>query len=74
MLFGRPSFITLYLSVVDSAGHKVGPHGNITDYSLSKADEAVGILLNGLRLRNLENCVNIIVLADHGKTSIAFCE
>jgi len=62
------------LSIVDTAGHRFGPEGNVTNYSLSKADEAIGILMNGLRLRKLENCVNIIVVADHGKNSIVVDE
>lgn len=29
-------------------------------------DDAFGMLMEGLKQRNLHNCVNIILLADHG--------
>uniref|UniRef100_A0A8C0HFF3 Ectonucleotide pyrophosphatase/phosphodiesterase 3 n=1 Tax=Chelonoidis abingdonii TaxID=106734 RepID=A0A8C0HFF3_CHEAB len=34
--------------------------------ALQLADEALGMLMEGLKQRNLHNCVNLIVLADHG--------
>ena len=62
----RPNFITLYISLVDSVGHEAGPDSSEVDSALVEAYRIVGILMNGLKLRNLENCVNLIVLADHG--------
>ncbi|KAJ7421363.1 ectonucleotide pyrophosphatase/phosphodiesterase family member 3 [Pitangus sulphuratus] len=34
--------------------------------ALQIADQALGMLMDGLKQRNLHNCVNLIVLADHG--------
>ena len=62
----RPSFITLYIENVDHAGHSDGPDSDEVNKQLKIADRAVSYLIEGLRLRGLENCVNIIILADHG--------
>ena len=62
----RPSFITLYVENVDHAGHSDGPDSDEVNKQLKIADQAVGYLLEGLRQKKLENCVNIIILADHG--------
>ncbi|CAK8697230.1 unnamed protein product [Clavelina lepadiformis] len=64
----RPNFMTLYLSNVDHAGHVGGPDSEEVDHELVVADQMVSILMNGLKLRGIENCVNIIILADHGMT------
>lgn len=34
--------------------------------ALQLVDDAFGMLMEGLKQRNLHNCVNIILLADHG--------
>ena len=54
------------MSFVDSAGHAGGPDSMEVDNALVEVDRIVGMLMNGLKLRNLENCVNLILLADHG--------
>ncbi|CAK8697234.1 unnamed protein product, partial [Clavelina lepadiformis] len=61
----RPSFITLYIDDVDKAGHKYGPTHELNP-QIKTADDMIGILMNGLRVRGLENCVNVIILSDHG--------
>ncbi|XP_076799396.1 venom phosphodiesterase 2-like [Clavelina lepadiformis] len=65
----RPSFITLYMDNVDHAGHNYGPTDEVNP-DLQIADDMIGILMNGLRLRGLENCVNLVILADHGMSQI----
>ena len=65
--------MTLYIDIVDSAGHRGGPDSSDVNNALVEADRIIDILMNGLKLRNLENCVNLIVLADHGICSVAFC-
>nr|XP_002120081.1 venom phosphodiesterase 2-like isoform X2 [Ciona intestinalis] len=69
----RPSFIALYLSLVDHTGHVHGPDSPEVNRDLTIADNMVGILMDGLKLRGLENCVNIMILADHGMAPIS-CE
>lgn len=40
--------------------------------ALQAADKAVGMLMDGLKQRNLHKCVNLIVLADHGNVYTSF--
>ncbi|KAM4772002.1 ectonucleotide pyrophosphatase/phosphodiesterase family member 3 isoform 1-T1 [Rhinophrynus dorsalis] len=69
----RPDFYTLYLEEPDSSGHSYGPvSGGVID-ALMLADRVMGMLLDGLKQRNLHNCVNLIVLADHGMEK-TYCE
>ena len=51
---------------MDHAGHDEGPYGPTVDEELKVADDTVGFLMEGLKVRGLENCVNMIILADHG--------
>uniref|UniRef100_A0A286XYC3 Ectonucleotide pyrophosphatase/phosphodiesterase family member 3 n=1 Tax=Cavia porcellus TaxID=10141 RepID=A0A286XYC3_CAVPO len=62
----RPSFYTIYVEEPDSAGHSNGPVSAGVIQALLLVDEALGMLMEGLAQRNLHNCVNLIVLADHG--------
>ncbi|KAM9234433.1 ectonucleotide pyrophosphatase/phosphodiesterase family member 3 [Dugong dugon] len=62
----RPNFYTLYVEEPDSAGHKGGPVSANVVQALQLVDQAFGMLMEGLKQRNLHNCVNIILLADHG--------
>uniref|UniRef100_A0A674I5U0 Ectonucleotide pyrophosphatase/phosphodiesterase 3 n=1 Tax=Terrapene triunguis TaxID=2587831 RepID=A0A674I5U0_9SAUR len=62
----RPDFYTLYIEEPDSSGHSDGPVSGRVIKALQLADEALGMLMEGLKQRNLHNCVNLIVLADHG--------
>ncbi|XP_048700500.1 ectonucleotide pyrophosphatase/phosphodiesterase family member 3 isoform X2 [Caretta caretta] len=62
----RPDFYTLYIEEPDSSGHSYGPVSGGVIKALQLADEALGMLMEGLKQRNLHNCVNLIVLADHG--------
>ncbi|NXT51955.1 ENPP3 phosphodiesterase, partial [Pluvianellus socialis] len=62
----RPDFYTLYIEEPDSSGHSFGPVSGGVIKALQIADQAVGMLMEGLKQRNLHNCVNLIVLADHG--------
>ncbi|XP_061479840.1 ectonucleotide pyrophosphatase/phosphodiesterase family member 3 isoform X2 [Rhineura floridana] len=68
----RPDFYTLYIEEPDSAGHSFGPLSGETIKALQLADRTLGMLMEGLRQRNLDNCVNLIVLADHGMDK-TFC-
>ncbi|XP_077000080.1 ectonucleotide pyrophosphatase/phosphodiesterase family member 3 isoform X2 [Tamandua tetradactyla] len=62
----RPTFYTIYVEQPDSAGHESGPVSANVVQALQSVDDAFGMLMEGLKLRNLHNCVNIILLADHG--------
>ncbi|KFQ00600.1 Ectonucleotide pyrophosphatase/phosphodiesterase family member 3, partial [Leptosomus discolor] len=62
----RPDFYTLYIEEPDSSGHSFGPVSGGVIKALQIADQALGMLMDGLKQRNLHKCVNVIVLADHG--------
>uniref|UniRef100_A0A8C1M4I9 SMB domain-containing protein n=1 Tax=Cyprinus carpio TaxID=7962 RepID=A0A8C1M4I9_CYPCA len=58
----RPDFFTIYLEEPDSSGHSYGP----LILALQGVDRVIGQLMNGLKQLNLHQCVNIIIVADHG--------
>lgn len=58
--------MTLYMDIVDHAGHNEGPEGPAVDEALAEADRIMGMLMDGLKSRQLDKCVNIIIVADHG--------
>lgn len=62
----RPTFITLYFSDVDGAGHRHGTDAREVSVALADVDALVGRLLDGLKARGLEDDVNVIITSDHG--------
>lgn len=62
----RPSFITLYVSDVDAAGHSFGPDSPELTQALERVDGAIGRLLRGLEQRELLDSINLVVTSDHG--------
>lgn len=36
--------------------------------ALERVDKVVGLLMDGLKQMNLHNCINIILVSDHGKS------
>jgi predicted AlkP superfamily pyrophosphatase or phosphodiesterase len=67
----RPTFLTLYLSDVDSAGHAYGPGAPETLAAIEKVDATLGTLLAGLERRNLARQTHWIIVADHGMAATA---
>jgi predicted AlkP superfamily pyrophosphatase or phosphodiesterase len=65
-LADRPTFLTLYFSEVDAAGHSFGPDSIETRQAMARADAHLGRLLGGLETRGLLEQVNVIVVSDHG--------
>jgi predicted AlkP superfamily pyrophosphatase or phosphodiesterase len=66
----RPTFISLYFSDVDTAGHDFGPDAPEVGKAVAEVDGAIGRLVQGLRARNLYERVNLIVVSDHGMTTV----
>ncbi len=67
----RPSFITVYFSDVDTAGHTYGPDAWETIDAAEKLDEQLGSLVAGVETRGLADRTTIIVAADHGMSQQA---
>ena len=67
----RPTFIALYFSDVDTAGHADGPDSEEVREAVERADGYLGRLLNGLEQRGLTDRVNIVVVSDHGMAAVS---
>ena len=66
----RPHLITLYFSLVDSAGHRLGPaHADIGE-SVEAADRLLGQLMNGLDALPHAEQTGLVVVADHGMAAV----
>lgn len=62
----RADFYTLYLDEPDTAGHHHGPGSSQVIEALGNVDRIMGMLMDGLTVKNLHHCVNIIIVSDHG--------
>jgi predicted AlkP superfamily pyrophosphatase or phosphodiesterase len=62
----RPTFLTLYSSAVDDAGHDHGPDAPETNRAIAQADSLVGLLAAELAKRGR---ANLVILSDHGMVS-----
>ena len=68
---GRPTFVALYFSDTDTAGHDDGPDSQAVREAITRADGYLGRLLRGLERRALADRVNIIVVSDHGMAAVS---
>ncbi|MBI2829407.1 MAG: alkaline phosphatase family protein [Acidobacteria bacterium] len=66
----RPTFVTLYFSDTDTAGHDDGPDSQAVRDAIVRADGYLGRLLRGLERRALADRVNIVVVSDHGMAAV----
>ncbi|XP_059837551.1 venom phosphodiesterase 2-like [Hypanus sabinus] len=66
----RPDFYAIYLEEPDSSGHKGGPNSKRVADALERVDAMVGMLMDGLKQRNLLQCVNLIMISDHGMEEV----
>uniref|UniRef100_A0A8C1V8R4 Ectonucleotide pyrophosphatase/phosphodiesterase 1 n=1 Tax=Cyprinus carpio TaxID=7962 RepID=A0A8C1V8R4_CYPCA len=62
----RPDFYTLYLEEPDYAGHRHGPMSTQVIEALLNVDRLLGMLMEGLKERQLHRCVNLVLVSDHG--------
>lgn len=67
----RPSFLTLYFSDVDSAGHRWGPDAVQTREAALNVDRAVGLLVAGVAAAGLTDRVNYVIVSDHGMSALS---
>ena len=66
----RPHFVTLYFSEPDGKGHAEGPRGPELRREITDVDALIGTLLEGMDERDLAERVDLLVVSDHGMTSI----
>ncbi len=62
----RPTFLTLYFSDVDNAGHEFSPDSTETHDAVRKVDNELGRLTDGLKARGIFLQINLIIVSDHG--------
>lgn len=67
----RPTFLTLYFSEVDTAGHNYGPDSSAVRTAVARVDGYLGRLVRGLEQRQLLDRVNLVVVSDHGMAEIS---
>jgi predicted AlkP superfamily pyrophosphatase or phosphodiesterase len=66
----RPTFLSLYFSDPDDAGHAFGPVSVETKKAVLKVDGEIGRLIEGLKERKIFNRINLIILSDHGMATV----
>lgn len=66
----RPSFICMYFSDVDSAGHRYGPDSREVAEAIQELDGSLGTLFYGITARQSELDIQTIVVSDHGMQRI----
>jgi predicted AlkP superfamily pyrophosphatase or phosphodiesterase len=62
----RPTFLTLYFSDVDTAGHEFSPDSPETRDAVLKVDGELARLIDGLKTRGVFSQINLIIVSDHG--------
>lgn len=62
----RPTFITLYFSDVDGAGHDHGPDSPEVAEAVARVDGYMELLVSGLEERGILDDVDLLVTSDHG--------
>lgn len=67
----RPSFITMYFSDVDTAGHRYGPDSYAVANAVADLDSSLGTLFYGITARLSALDIQTIVVSDHGMQSIS---
>lgn len=67
----RPSFLTLYFSDVDNAGHRYGPESEETRAAIAKVDHSIGELVAGIERAGLTDRVHYVIVSDHGMSALS---
>jgi len=62
----RPQLIMAYYEEPDGIGHDFGPDGKETLSLVHELDSIIGILYNRIKMLPEADCINFIVLSDHG--------
>jgi hypothetical protein len=67
----QATFLTLYFSDVDDAGHATGPEGEATRDAVMAVDRMIDRLVSGVEARGLASRVNYIIVSDHGMAQLS---
>ncbi|GAB1610810.1 hypothetical protein Ahia01_001367500, partial [Argonauta hians] len=64
-------FVALYFEQPDASGHRRGPNSAKVIKALQSIDSIIGSLMDKLYEEQLEHCVDIVIVADHGMAEIS---
>lgn len=67
----RPTFLTLYFSDVDNAGHTFGPQSEQTREAALRVDAVLRRLTDGVAQLGLAARTNYIIVSDHGMSELS---
>ena len=67
----RPSFLTLYFSDVDTAGHRHGPDSPETQTAVMNVDREIRRLVDGVNAAGLDDRVHYVIVSDHGMAALS---
>ena len=67
----QPSFLTLYFSDVDNAGHDDGPESEAVRGAVQSVDRSIGELVAGVKAIGLDDRVHYVVVSDHGMAALS---
>ena len=70
----RPRLVILYLGTVDDAAHETGAASPGAAAAVAEADGYVGRLRDGIRARGLADAVDLVVLSDHGMSTVPLAQ
>ncbi|KAH3831572.1 uncharacterized protein LOC127876504 isoform X2 [Dreissena polymorpha] len=62
----RPHLLALRLEQPELAGLEAGPNSDEVNGRLASTDKLLGHLMSALYENNLHNCINIVIVSDHG--------
>jgi len=67
----RPRLVTLYFSDTDDSGHMYGPESAGVNKAIERLDQTIGELWKRLQQLEIYRDLNILIVSDHGMTSLA---
>jgi predicted AlkP superfamily pyrophosphatase or phosphodiesterase len=67
----RPSFLTLYFSDVDNAGHSQGPDSDDVRDAVLRVDKSLDDVVNGVKQIGLDDRVHYVIVSDHGMSALS---
>ena len=68
----RPSFVSLYFSDVDHAGHLAGPESHEVLDAAAALDASLGQLVDGIARIGLGDRTTVVVVSDHGMSQLSY--
>ncbi len=67
----RPTFLTLYFSTVDTAGHDYGPESPEVAKAVAAVDASIARLTAGIEAAGLAARTHVVLVSDHGMAALS---